>query len=911
MELSAAIHLLGDMLGEIIAQQESPAVFEAEELIRNLAKARRSGDQRAGERLAAVAAGLDPVAARAVALAFAQYFDLVNLAEEDYRVATLRERERRTYPQPGGESIREAVATLHQMGMTADDMAALLRDLEIELVLTAHPTEARRRTLLSKLQVIARELRALGTGDLLPQEAAAARTTMRAEIASIWLTDRTRADRPTVTDEVRTGLFFLDEVLWDALPRLYADLDAALAEFYPGVSVDHAWLRMASWIGGDRDGNPNVTSEVTAETLRLHRGLAVERPQPALRQLARRLSLSERRVPPPPELLVWLEARHPLPPHVSYLEQRYRHEPYRLALALLANDLAEASQDDMKARLLSSDPHAARIRPADLTRPLDMVARAIPATIAGDRLLTLRRQFQIFGLYGARLDIREDSGRLRSALAEILRALNFHPGFAEAGADEREALLLRLLAEPPPVLAEHPGVTVETAETWAVFQLMARARSVYGPELLGPFIISMAHDAADVLTVLLLARWIPCGGGCSDGMQVVPLFETLADLDAAPKILERLLLLDTYREHLATCANEQMVMIGYSDSNKDGGYLPANWAICGAQEAITRVCDRHDVRLTFFHGRGGTIARGGGPLNRAIIAQPPGTLRGRIRVTEQGEIIAARYGNPDLAHRHLEQVANAVLLASARAYAGHYAWRKEPAVRDEWRAAMDTLSARAVAAYRKLIYETPGFMTFWQAATPIDEITRLQIGSRPSARRPGTLDVRMVRAIPWVFSWMQSRFNLPGWYGLGSALQHQTELLREMYGLWPFFRNLLDNAEMALIKADMDIARLYVDLVPDRDLGTSLESTIRAEYERTTETVLSITGHAHLLDGDPTIQHSVHVRNPYVDPLNYLQVSTLRQLRNLPDPDSMEAAPLREVMFLTINGIAAGLRNTG
>ncbi|HEX9116514.1 MAG TPA: phosphoenolpyruvate carboxylase, partial [Anaerolineae bacterium] len=926
-------HQLGDLLGQVLAELESPELFATEEQLRTLAKARRGGDDAAGPRLQQAIAGLSPDAARAMASAFALYFDLVNLAEEDYRVDTLRRREAERDPGPARESIGEAVARLHQQGMSREEMAALIGRLDVELVLTAHPTEARRRTILSKLLRIGRTLRTLNNeAGLLPRERREGENILRAEIASIWLTDRTRADRPAVTDEVRTGLFFLDEVLWDALPRLYADLDAALAKDYPDLDVDRPWLRIASWIGGDRDGNPNVTAAVTAETLRLHRGLAVERPRPALGQLARRLSLSERRVPPPPELRRWLQSRHPLPAHVAYLEDRYRQEPYRLALALLANDLAEASHDDMTAWLLSAEPHTARVQLAALLEPLDLIAAAVPPAIAQEQLLTLRRQFQAFGLHAARLDIREDSSRLRAALGETLRGLGIHPDFAGAGAAERSALLTGLLAGPQPSLAAQPGITAETAETWALFRLITRARTVYGDELLGPFIISMAHDAADVLTVLLMARWA-C---CSDGLEVVPLFETVDDLAAAPAILADLFEHEVYRGHLASCRGEQMVMIGYSDSNKDGGYLAANWALYRAQEAIAAACDRYGVGLTFFHGRGGTIARGGGPLNRAILAQPPGTVRGRLRVTEQGEIIAARYGNPDLAHRHLEQVVAAVLLASARKEAA-------PAARPAWQTAMSALATEAWAAYRGLVYETPGFTDFWQTVTPIDEITRLQIGSRPAARRNArgkagpsgaAVDLGRVRAIPWVFSWMQSRFNLPGWYGLGTALTRfagelavpapdtaaagparqgdgRAGVLREMYAGWPFFRNLLDNAEMALAKADMAIAELYLGLAPERAAVEGIWQRVTAEYACTRAAVLAITGHDDLLAGDPVIRHSVTVRNPYVDPLNYIQVELLRRLRELDDPDGAEAAALREAMVLTINGIAAGLRNTG
>ncbi len=920
MELSSTIHLLGELLGDVIGEQESRALFEVEERIRALAKARRAEDPSAAQQLEAAVRALDPDAARVVAAAFTLYFDLVNLAEEGSRVQALRQRERERHPAPIGESVADAVSNLQSRGITSEQMADLLRDLHIELVLTAHPTEAKRRTILSKLERLTHSLRALSDSDLLPREREAHLATLRAEVTALWLTDRARTARPAVTDEVRTGLYFVESVFWDALPRLYADLDAALAEHYPGLTAPPQWLTLASWVGGDRDGNPNVTAPVTAETLRLHRGLAVERHRRSLQDLARRLSLSAHRVPPPPALRAWLDARRPLPAHAAFLETRYVNEPYRLILSLLASDLEAASQDDMTARLLASAPHTARAQAANFAEPLDLVAHALQRAprLVEDQLRSVRCQFDLFGLHAARLDLREDSSRLASALGEILRALSIDLAFEQGDDGARTDTLTRWLSQSPPALAAHPGVTAETAETWSLFRLIARTQSVYGRELLGPFIISMTRGPADVLTVLLLARW----AGCADGMQIVPLFETLDDLEAAPRILTDLFALDVYRAHLATCSNEQMVMIGYSDSNKDGGYLAANWALYQAQENVARVCREHGVKLTLFHGRGGTVARGGGPANRAIRAQPPGTVAGRFRVTEQGEVIASRYADPDLAHRHLEQIVSAVLLASVSGDEWRVTDGMNPVtphssrltVSPEWRSALTSMSASARAAYRALVFETPGFMDYWRAATPIDEISRLHLGSRPTARKSGALQVTNIRAIPWVFSWMQSRFNLPGWYGLGMAFtppQASPSTLHDMYEGWPFFRALLDNAEMSLLKADLGIAALYSALVPDRALAESIFARIHAEYGRARAAVLAVTGHTELMEADPVVQRSVHLRNPYVDPLNYIQIEMLRRLRALPDPEGPEAERLREVIVLTINGIAAGLRNTG
>ncbi len=901
MELSAAIHLLGDILGEVISELESPALFETEERIRAVTKERRAGNVEAAKQLRAEVEALDVDSARAVSAAFTTYFDLVNLAEEFHRVRQLRERASAEHPEPISESVGEAIAQLKANGASASQMKSLLDQLSIELVLTAHPTESRRRTIVSKLQRLARLLDRMADEQLPPRQREKTRSSIRAEIVGLWLTDRHRTVRPTVTDEVRTGLHFVESVFWDALPALYDDLDRALASHYPEVASPSNWLRLASWIGGDRDGNPNVDHKVTAETLRLHRGLAVESHRETLQELARRLSLSERRVPPSPELAAWINSRRPFPSHVSYIEERYEAEPYRLVLSLLAADLADASRDDMTARLLERTPHQARLHLPDLLQPLDLIASSMPASLAQDEIKQVRQQLHIFGLQAMRLDIREDSSRFNAALDETLRALNITTNFLEQSEEERLDPLIRLLSESLPELSEQPGVTSATAETFALFQLIARVCDVYGAELLGPVVISMCRSAADVLGVLLLARW----ARCEMGMQIVPLFETIDDLRSAPAVLESLFTLPLYQKHLTTCGNEQMVMIGYSDSNKDGGYVTANWSLYQGQEDIAGVAQKHAVKLTIFHGRGGTIARGGGPANRAIRAQPAVSVNGRFRLTEQGETIAARYSNLELAHRHLEQIAHAVLIASSPV-------KSAKEVPPQWRAAMTAMSMTAQKTYRGLVYETDGFIEFWQGATPLDEIKHMYIGSRPAARSQSG-EVFKIRAIPWVFSWMQSRFNLPGWFGLGSALDSikDKDLLRAMYHEWPFFRSMLDNSEMSLLKADMEIASLYVELVPDKKLARGIFNTILAENERTKESVLSISGHANLLDEEPVTQNAIQLRNPYVDPLNYMQVEMLQRLRALKDIESEEAESLREVINLTINGIAAGLRNTG
>lgn len=926
MELADTIRLLGNVLGRVLLELEPRELYETEERIRALAKAWRSEvapqAEAAGRELAQTVALLPVDRAGEVAGAFALYFDLVNVAEDNQRLERLRREAMEKAPLPVHDSIEEAIRYLKAQGVSPEQMAEVLSSLQVELVLTAHPTEARRRTILSKIQRVAGILEALGQPRLLPEDQETLLAELHFEISALWLTDRARTSQPAVTDEVRTTLYFIGQVFWTALPRIHEMLQKALDRHYPGLKPPARWLRLASWIGGDRDGNPNVTAQVTAETLRLHRGLAIETHRQTFQELSRRLSVSDRRVPLSPSLRGWLERRQNFSPHLSMIRRRYPAEPYRLILATLAADLAEASQDDMAARLLSQEPHSARVHLEELLAPLEAMAEVFPQAIAEGPLLRARRQLEMFGLHGARLDLREDATRLNASLGEVLRALAIEPFYEQLDDRSRRDLLLHLLEQPAPPLSLNPGVSPEAAETWALFRLIARARSIYGADLFGPFIISMAQCAADVLGVLLMARWT----GCAEGLQIVPLFETIRALENAPLMMEELFRLPVYREHLASCPEGQMVMVGYSDSNKDGGFLMSNWAIYRAQERMVQVCHTFGVQLTLFHGRGGTVARGGGPTNRSILAQPGGSVAGRYRLTEQGEVLTSRYSSIPLALRNLEQIVGAVLVASTEIPCEGESMQSIPrekqvsprTIPEAWQTAMDWISAASQAAYRRLVYETPGFLEFWKAATPLEEIKLMPIGSRPASRQPGVVHVSRIRAIPWVFSWMQSRFNLPGWYGLGAGLEALSHaqpgalaMLQEWYASWPFFRNLLDNAELSLTKADMPIASLYAALVPDRALAARIFSDIQEEYRCASHWVMAIKGESELMQAEPVLQRSIRLRNPYVDPLNYIQVEMLRRLRALPESESEEARAIREVIMVTINGIAAGLRNTG
>lgn len=732
------------------------------------------------------------------------------------------------------------------------------------------------------------------------------------------MTNRSRVNQLPVTDEVRTGLFYIDTTIWDVIPEVYAEMEQALAENYPSLKVPPRFLTFGSWIGGDRDGNPNVTADITAETLRLHRGLAVERHRRTATILNRSLSMSEKLTRVPVEFISALDAITDRSDHVKFLASRYPYEPYRLRAAILAADLADASRGDMVARLKGLSNPPLRLRSMDdLLSPLNLIDETLRKTnlqaIADDVLARMRRQAQVFGLHVARLDIRQYSEYNTAVLDELFTKLGLAEGFGQLDGNGRAETLSRILTLPNPDLTTLTDLSPEAAETLELFRILGRAYTFYGRELLGPYIVSMTHGPEDILAPLLLAKWHNL---ClnpdkeEEGLTFAPLFETRQDLQDAPQVMRDLFNHPAYGPHLARVNRQQTIMIGYSDSNKDAGYLAANWELYQAQETLAATCREHNVILTLFHGRGGTIARGGGPANRAILAQPPGSVGGRIRITEQGEVIDERYGHPAIARRHLEQVVHAVLTASSPRYVEEYR------IKPEWRQAMDELAQTSYRAYRSLIYENPDLLTYWQEATPIDEINQMRIGSRP-AKRTNKATFDSLRAIPWGFSWMQSRHVLPGWYGVGQALAafasspKRLALLQEMYQEWPFFQVVIDNAQVSLAKADMGIARLYASLVKDVHVRETIFGEIERAFQETVTQILSVTQQRAILDNDPVLKYSVRQRNPYVDPLNYIQVALLRRLRYLPEQNSPKAKQILNAIFLTINGVASGLKNTG
>ena len=891
-QLRTEVRSLGRMLGRSIAALRGEATLAMVENLRTLAKRSRSGNVAAARELVHAVSGLTPAEALDQAMAFTLYFELVNLAEENFRIQLLRQRNQRhrqaraagRASEPMRESIEAAIKELKGAGVTRAGMQRLINQLAIELVFTAHPTEAKRRTMLEKLAKMGAILRTH-----VPVDGTSAPEEITREIISLWLTDRSRTARPEVTDEARTGLWYFDRTLFHLLPRLQADLQEALDRHFPGVKAQAGWLSFGSWIGGDRDGNPGVTAAVTEQVLQMNRRMAVKKHAEVLLQLAASLTVSDRRARIAPAILREAERCRETSALMTNVGGRYPHEPYRIILRRLSQQLTEPAD--------GAAANAAGVRATLQSIATDL--RCGPgAPLADGQLQDAQTQVDVFGLSLARLDLRQHSAWHAKAVAELLGQADYE---TQPEARKQELLAGALAAARP---LTDPQVAALGPDARLVLDPL-RLAAQSDADALGIYIISMTNEVSDLLEVCLLQAL----AGAS--LPIAPLFETLDDLSRAPAVLEDLFTHAAYRAELSRRSRHQHVMLGYSDSNKDCGYLTANWALYQAQDRIMRTCARHRMKVTLFHGRGGSIARGGGPAAKAILAQPVGLKDGGIRVTEQGEVLSTRYHDPDLAHRVLEQMTYGVLRGSAEARRGA---RRLPR---PWVKAMEEMSAAALAAYRDCVQGDPDFLTFWRQATPIDEIGQLNLGSRPTYRRKGALSLADLRAIPWVFSWMQSRFNFPGWYGLGSGLQailqcgpEGEELLREMYRKWPFFQTTLDNAQLSLGKADLSIAGMYASLVEDESIRERGLSRITTEFQLTERAILRVTGQREILDNEPVLARSIKLRNPYVDPLNHLQVEMLRRQRRT-QAGRKVSEEIRAVMELTVNGIAAGLKNTG
>ncbi|QIN78819.1 phosphoenolpyruvate carboxylase [Rubrobacter marinus] len=906
------INLLGRILGQVILEQEGKGLLGAEEEIRALCKSLRFAyDPELDERLRARIGRMDGGEMGRVVRAFSVYFQLVNVAERYHRVRRRRQHEADENNEPQRASLRSALGRLAGDGVGAEELGHLLEGMGLSLVLTAHPTEAQRRTIRRRHGAIAGILDDMDSGRLTARERKGARERLAEEITLLWQTDELRAERPEVEGEIQRTLLFFKDPLISATLEVYRDLEDELARLYgeEGPKVGPV-LKFGSWVGGDQDGNPFVRPETMLTALGLQRELVLERHRETALSLARHLSQTIRRVGVSEELEASLRGDELLFPEASERFTREdANEPYRRKMLFVAGRLRRALESPD-----GSDPKGY----ADATELLEdlLVVRRSLHRHAGERAAEGRlkdfiRQVEVFGFHLAKLDVRQESSRIHGAVAEILSPTGTdYAGLDEAG---RADLLRRLLGEPswesPP-----EDLSQESRDVLETFANIREAAELLSEPAVETFILSMARGASDVLAVVYLARRsglvdIDGEGRCTGArLGVTPLFETVDDLEQAPGVLRGLLEDPMYRSFLASRGDVQEVMLGYSDSGKDAGYVTSNWTLYKAQGELAGVAREHGVGLRLFHGRGGTVGRGGGPSYDAILAQPPGTVDGRIRITEQGEVISYKYGMEGLARRNLDTVLAAVIETSAAPERG-------AEVKERWVRALEDLSARSREVYRSLVYEDEDFPPFFSEATPIRELSLLNIGSRP-AKRIDSPDVSGLRAIPWVFAWTQNRLLLPSWYGAGTAFSEALEwdggpeLLREMYGGWPFFRTLVDFMQMTLAKSDMRIAEAYVSLVGDDGVRERIWGRVSEEHAACVRALLDITGQENLLDGSPVLQRSIRLRNPYVDPLSYIQVNLLRRLRALPE-GSPERDAVAHPLLLTVSAISSGLLNTG
>jgi phosphoenolpyruvate carboxylase len=893
------VGLLGRLLGRVLEESGGPALLEDVERLRRATIALRGAhDHREAARAEVVelVAGFDLDRAELVARAFTVYFQLVNLAEEQHRVRTLRERSRDQGP------VRESFeAAVQEVRAAAGDagLAALLDRLEVMPVLTAHPTEARRRAVVDALLRIGGLLARLDDPRLSVAEEADTHRRLLEEITVLWRTEQLRRERPTPLDEVRTVAAVFDATVFRLVPDVYRSLEHALVGDAAGTRQPpfRPYLRWGSWVGGDRDGNPNVTAATTTAAMAVQADHVLRGLEAAARRIGRSLTVSAASTPPTPALLASLagdEAAFPGP--AAAVRRRSPEEPHRRKLLLVAEKLAAT-----RACLVGDAPgiaggyrDAAELR-ADLRLLQGSLAAAGAGRIAYGELQRLAWQAETFGFHLASLEVRQHAAVHAQVLGELA---------PEAVGDA--AALDRLATDGWPAHPHAPGAVA--AEALATLRAMAELQDRFGTAACRRYVVSFSRSAADLAAVRALARLAVPDGLLLD---VVPLFESRADLEAAPAVLDEYLALPGVAAWLEGRGRRLEVMLGYSDSAKDAGFLAANLALYRAQGALAAWAGARGVDLTLFHGRGGALGRGGGPAGRAVRGQAPGSVAGRFKVTEQGEVIFARYGNPAIGHRHLEQVTNAVLGASTPG-----ALAALRAAEARFLPAAARMAAASEAAWRDLV-EGDGFAEFFARVTPIRELGLLQLGSRPARRGGGDLELREasfdlagLRAIPWVFAWSQNRCNLPGWYGLGTGLATVagepggTATLQAMHREWPFFRSLIENAEMSLAKADPLVAEPYLQLGGRPDLVTA----IREEFRRTRALVLQVTGAERLLGHRPVLRRAVDLRNPYVDALSFLQVRFLTELRQAAAGGGGRMADL---VLLTVNGVAAGLQNTG
>jgi phosphoenolpyruvate carboxylase len=904
------VRLLGSLVGRVLREQRGPGLLDDVEWIRRKSIELRERQSATGDlELVEYIGSLDHATLVELIRAFCVYFHLINVAEENHRLRVLNEHEARSGAEPRPESIAAAMRDLKKRNVPPHEVASFVTRLDFRPVFTAHPTEARRRTVLEHLRRLASCVTKLDDPRITFPERERLIDRLLEDITILWQTEELRAERPKPLQEVRNGLYFFEHTVYRVIPTIYRDLEAALARYYPELPVpQHPIIQFGSWMGGDQDGNPLVDADTVEETLRLHRDTVLRLYIAEVGDLLSELSQSVKRIGESVELAECVGSDLEFFPHlVKQARSRNPHEPYRQKLSVILERLRAT-------RLTRpSEPHPDAYEDASrLLADLEGLSRALDvhrgARVSGGRLRDLLWRVRTFGFHLAKLDLRQESDAHETVVAKVLS----HGGHADyESLDEagRCDVLVAALAEPPKgFLPDVAGIDDAVGRTAAVFERLPAWQDFYGTDACDSYVISLTHHPSDVLEVLFLAREAGLvefrGDKAKSSLDIVPLFELIDELERCESMVDSLLRLPLFRAQVSARGDRQEIMLGYSDSNKDGGYLTSNWKLYNAERALPATCSAHGVDVLLFHGRGGAIGRGGGPTARAIMAMPQEARTGRLKMTEQGEVVYARYSNPNIARRHLEQVFHSMILAGF----DHERVERESA----WSRVTSSLSQRSYGVHRKLVYDHPHFLSFFFQATPIQEVSRLNIASRPASR--GALeDIRLIRAIPWVFSWTQSRFNVPGWYGLGTALSDHIEHspdgtgeLRAMYREWPFFRSLIDNAQISLATADMRIAWLYARLA-ETEGRDEVFDLIRSEHERAVRAILEVTTQSEILENS-VLGRLIRLRNPYVDPLHFAQASLLRRLRSLGDQD---ADHVHAAVLQTINGIAAGLQTTG
>ena len=929
--LCADIALIDRLLGAVLSTQTDADLVE---IARALYAERNEADPRTlFERMPQLR---EPDFAKRLLRAYTILFQLINTAEQKEIVRANRQRYARAREGERPESIGEAVHALHTAGVSADEMQALIERLEVCPTLTAHPTEARRRSVLDKLQAIGSALVASAErGDAPPLDGRLAshqplEEEVRRLLTVLWQTDELRATPLTVVDEAANTLYFIEHSILDIVAWLHEDMHAALARYYPGHEFTIGpFVQYGSWVGGDRDGNPNVSAEVTWQTLVRHKRLALEHYIACVGALRRELTVSMRLVGVSEPLLKSIADDARTIALSAETLQRYHVEPYALKLvyigARLAATLAHVNTlagFESPAALPGGEAYASA---ASFLEDLTLIRRSLidnRGEVLAEQgpLAHLIAQATACGFHLAALDIRQHSEEHERAVDELIAAAHVLPPekkYSSLPEEEKVALLTRELSNPRPLLSHDRSGAVEAKRVLDVFDVMRTAQTLLSPQAVTTYIISMTHGVSDMLEVLLLAKevgllrwsWREGEQHLESAIDVVPLFETIDDLQRCDGLMRSLYGAPAYRRHLDARGNFQEIMLGYSDSSKDGGFFAANATLYDTQARLAAACRDAGVRTRFFHGRGGTVGRGGGRANRAILSQPSGSFDGAIRFTEQGEIVSFRYSMPALGHRHMEQIVNAALIAASDKTA-------QPQIREEWVQAMHHMAKHSLAAYRALVHEDPEFWSFYTQATPIRYISRLPIASRPAsrARQLGGLD--SLRAIPWVFAWIQNRYVVPGWYGLGSALRDYAEeskenatLLATMYRDWLFFKMVINNAQLELLRSDLPTAAWYAQRVQPPELGTRMHARLRDEHALAREWILKLTGHDELLGHAPMVRKTVELRNPAMMPLSKIQVALLDVLER--EADGPRAAAWQDAMLLSITGIAAAMQSTG